>query len=187
MVNGRIERGSVHAGAQLGAFWNDYAEPNQLFLNEGGGRFVDASRRGGAFTSDIDLGRALALGDLDGDGDLDLVVSGLSNRLRVFRNDSGGAGRHWLRARALTGKRDALGAVVALEAGGCRQARHVLSAYSYAAANEPVAHFGLGDASRVTLLEVTWPDGTQERFPPPPVDRLVILRQGEGARSGPAR
>jgi hypothetical protein len=180
IVNGRIERGAVHPAARLGAFWNNYAEPNQLFLNDGAGKFADASRRAGAFVSGLDLGRALALGDLDGDGDLDLVTAGLSDRLRVFRNDAPAPGRHWLRVRALVGKRDALGALVSVEAGGVRRSRHVASATSYGAASEAVAHFGLGAAATISLLEVAWPDGAVERFPPPPVDRLVTVRRGEG-------
>jgi hypothetical protein len=186
VVNGRVQRGHVHRAAALGAFWNDYAEPNQLFLNDGTGKFTDESARGGPFTSEVDLGRALAFGDLDGDGDIDLVMSGLSDRLRILRNDSP-PGRHWLRVRALVGKRDALGAVVTVEAGGVRRSRHILSTYSYAAASEMVAHFGLGGAAQVSVLEVAWPDGTVERFPPPPVDRLVTVRRGEGAPGGGPR
>jgi hypothetical protein len=178
IVNGRIERGAVHPGASLGPFWSAYAEPNQLFLNDGTGKFTEAARRGGPFTSGTELGRALAFGDLDGDGDLDLVTASLSDRLRIFRNDA--PARHWLRVRAVTGKRDALGAVVTLEVGGTRRSRHVLSAYSYAAASEAVAHFGLGESPEVSLLEVSWPDGAIERFPPPRVDRLVTVRRGEG-------
>lgn len=178
LMNGKIARGAVPPGAALGPFWNDYAERNSLFINEGG-RFIDASRRAGTFASEPGLHRALAFGDWDRDGDVDFVTSDLSNRLRLFRNDAP-AGNHWLRVRALTGNRDALGALVRIEAGGIRQVRPLITSYSYAASSEPVAHFGLGLARKVDVLEVAWPDGTVERFPPQDVDRLVLLREGEG-------
>jgi hypothetical protein len=113
------------------------------------------------------------------------VTSGAGNRLRIFLNRTSGSGRRWLRVRAVSGRRDALGALVAVEAGGVRQVRPLLSAYSFQSASEAVAHFGLGAARKVDLLEVLWPDGHRERFPPPRPDRLVVARQGEGAPAGP--
>ncbi|MBI4604980.1 MAG: CRTAC1 family protein, partial [Planctomycetes bacterium] len=182
LVNGRIARGKVLPGAAAAPFWAPYAEPAQLFLNGGGGRFAEARELGGAFTGRVECGRGLALGDLDGDGDEDLATVSLDGALRLHRNDAPRAGARWLRVRAVTGTRDALGALVRVEAGGRRQVRPVLSAYSFASASEPVAHFGLGAAERVDRLEVLWPGGALERFPEPPLDRTVTVRQGAGAR-----
>jgi hypothetical protein len=184
VANGRIARGRLHPDARLGPFWNDYAEPSQLFLNQGGGKFLDAARRGGRFSSLPECRRSIAFGDLDGDGDVDLVTADIANRLRIFQNEAPAAGCHWLRVRALTGKRDALGALVTVDAGGVRRRRPLLSAYGYAGASEAVAHFGLGGASKVSLLEVTWPSGRTERFPCESVDRLVTIREGEGLPVG---
>ena len=183
VVHGRVARGPPHPGADVGEFWKDYAEPNQLFLNQGDGRFIDSSSRSGTFASRVEVSRALALGDLDGDGDVDLVTQNIGGDLRVFRNDAPPAGSHWIRLRATTGGRDALGALLAVDAGGRRQFRPLLTSYSFASASEAVAHFGLGTAPRVDRIEVLWPDGTRERFPSQPADRCVVLRQGEGTRS----
>ena len=180
IVNGRIERAAADPRAKLSPFWNDYALANQLFLGSGSGKFREATGEAGSFGSEPDLGRALAFGDLDADGDVDLVTCTLANRLRVFRNDSPAPGAHWLRVRALSGKRDALGAIIRLDAGGTRQARTVLATYSFGASSEPVAHFGLGSISRIDSIEVLWPSGRVEKLKVDGVDRLVILREGEG-------
>lgn len=180
VVNGKIARGPVNPGARSGPFWNDYAEPNQLFLNQGAGRFVDVSRLAGEFASGVEASRGLAFGDLDGDGDVDLVMSNIGNGLRVFRNDASPKNHHWLRVRAVTGKRDALGATVRIQAGPLRALRPLISTYSFQCASEAVAHFGLGPHQKVDLIEVVWPDGKVERFASSGVDRTVTLRQGEG-------
>jgi hypothetical protein len=181
-VNGRIARGSVHADANVGKFWNDYAERNQLFLNDGGGQFREVPFGSGPFTSSVEVTRGLALGDIDRDGDLDFVTGNIDNGLRVFRNDTPPSGKtsgnHWLRVRALTRKRAALGALVTIQAGGRRQVRPLISAYSYCCANEPVAHFGLGTTRRVDDISVLWPDGTVEHFGPAAADEEVTVRRG---------
>ena len=179
LTNGRIARGPAPPGVNLGAFWNEYAETNQLFLNDGKGRFSEAVKQGGGFTAEPGTWRALAAGDLDGDGDVDLAAADLANRLRLFRNDAP-RHHHWLRVRAVTGKRDALGATVAIESDGRRQVRPILAASSYASSSEPIAHFGLGNAAAASSVEVTWPDGKTERFAVPEIDRTITVRQGEG-------
>ena len=184
-VNGRVARGPVHPRADVGGFWNDYAEPNQVFLNAGGGHFTHGSERAGEFASRVEVSRSLAFGDLDRDGDVDLVVSNVDNSLRVLHNEAPPAGHHWLRLRAVSGKRDALGALVTVASGGVKQVRPLISAYSFACANEAVVHFGLGRATKVDSIEVRWPDGKVERFAPTGVDRLVTIRQGAGLLQEP--
>ncbi|QDT68842.1 ASPIC and UnbV [Planctomycetes bacterium MalM25] len=179
--NGRVAVGPVLATAQLGPYWSRYAEPNLLFRNEGEGRFRDLSDQAGGFTAKPGLTRGLAFGDLDQDGDIDLVSNGIDNHLAIFRNDAPKAGAHWLQARVLTAGRDALGAKVELLSAGMTQVRYVLRSYSYLASNDPRVHFGLGDESSPEAFRVTWPDGAVEAFEVERVDQTVILRQGEGS------
>jgi hypothetical protein len=82
----------------------------------------------------------------------------------------------------MTGKRDALGARVEVLAGERRWTRLVLAAYSFCSSCDPRVHFGLGKVSQIDAIEVTWPDGTRERFDAPKVDGMVTLQQGKGRR-----
>ena len=170
-----------HLADQEG-FWRDYADRNLLLVNDGAGRFVDGSQFGGDFTSGAGSGRALIYGDIDDDGDLDLVVTYCGGRARVFRNDIPKRG-HWLQIRALDPRlrRDAYGAEVVVQAGSGKFHRIVSSTCSYLASNDLRIHVGLGEADRYDAIAVRWPDGFKEVFPAGAADRLVVLNRGEGS------
>jgi hypothetical protein len=184
LVNGRVMRGPVLPGANLGNFWNPYAEPNLLFENNGQGQFSDVGARGGEFTSQVEISRGLAFGDIDLDGDLDFVVGNIWGAPRVFRNDAPAPGTHWLSVRAMTGNRDAIGAQVTVVTAKMKFVGLALPAYSYLSSSDCKAHFGLGDIEKIDAIEVVWPDGNQERFSVPGVDRVITVRQGEGEALG---
>ena len=188
-LNGRVrrdpspgaERRAWQAAADVSEHLAPYAEPNLLFANDGGGSFRDASALGGPLTSAIEISRGLLAGDLDGDGDLDLVTTAIGGRARVLRNDAPRAGR-WLRLRVIDPalSRDALGANVIVRTDRGAALRPAISAVGYLTAVEPELHFGLGPAERVERISVTWPGGARESFPGGPADRLLRLRKGEG-------
>jgi hypothetical protein len=179
VVNGAVHRRPPLPGARPG-FWADYAEPNQLYENDGCAVFTQIDEKAGTFASELGMGRALAFGDLDSDGDLDLVVSHVDNSLRVYRNDAPPEEHHWLMVRAMTRGRDALGAQIRLRAGGREFLGLALAASSYGSSNDPRAHFGLGPIAAIDAITVLWPDGQSESFPGTEVDRVITLRQGEG-------
>ncbi len=177
LVNGRVAR----AGPTTEPFWDAYAERNQVFANDGAGRFRDVSLANPALCAKPNVARGLAVGDLDGDGAPDLLVTQIGGPARVLRNVAPRRG-HWLLVRALdpARKRDALGAEVRVLAGKRRWERLVQTGHSYLCSNDPRVHFGLGAVDRVEAIEVLWPDGRTERFPCPAVDRVVEVRQGQG-------
>ena len=182
IVHGRVARGPVAPAADCGPFWNSYAEANQLYLNQGNGKYILEKKRAGTFSSRAEASRGLAFADIDSDGDTDLVQSNIGNVLRVFRNEAQRSGNHWLRVRALTGARDDLGALVTITAGKRVLRQPVLSSSSFACASEATTHFGLGRSDTIDSLTIRWSDGTSESFDAGGVDRLLVLRRGEGSR-----
>src|SRR5262249_20762580 len=132
LVNGRVARRD-EAAAPLPDFWETYRERNQLFANEGGGRFRDISSQTGPFCGTAGVSRGLACGDFDNDGALDLLVTTVAGPARLYRNVAPNRG-HWLLVRAVDprfGGRDAHGAEVTVRAGERRWVRLVNPAYSY--------------------------------------------------------
>lgn len=181
-VNGRVYRGPAPAdAAHLPEFWRVYAERNQLLRNTGGGQFEDLSEVNPAFCGRQNVGRGMAVGDVDGDGRPDLLVLATADRARLYRNVAPGG--HWLGVRVVDpghGGRDLYGAEVRLTAGGRTQLQIVQPGQSYLSSSAPELLFGLGEKAAYDRIEVTWPDGRMARFPGGATDRRVVIRPGEG-------
>ncbi len=154
-----------------------YRQPNQVFLNQGNGKFRELEAAAGD-TAAHKSSRGAAFGDYDDDGDIDVLLINSGEAPDLLRNDTPGS-NHWVVLR-LVGKapnRDAIGARVVLEAGGRRQLREVRSGGSYLSHNDFRLHFGLGNEERVDRLEVIWPDGSSTVVEGMEVDRAVTIRQ----------
>jgi hypothetical protein len=149
-----------------------------LLFERTGGRFerVDAARAG-AWLAETHVDRSAAFGDLDGDGDVDMVVGELNGPVRVIEND--GAGAHHLVVeladrRPGVGNRHGLGSRVVLRQGAATQTRWIFSGGSFQAASAAYAHFGLPTADPVRL-EVTWSDGVRQAVEDVGVDRRMVV------------
>lgn len=163
-----------------------YKQPAQLFWNTGQRRTFEpmTATEAGPDLFAPQVGRGSAYADIDGDGDLDVVLTANGGAARLLRNE-GGTGHHWIRFQLIgDGKRSnasAIGARVVLHAGGKTQERRVTSARGYLSQSELPLTFGLGTTDRVERVEIHWPGTgtTPHILENPAVDRVHVVRQKE--------
>jgi hypothetical protein len=142
-----------------------YAQPPHLFLNLGRGKFEDVAQINGGDFAAPRVGRGLAFGDFDRDGDIDVLLTTNNGPAYLFRNDLR-SGNRALRLRLVGRKsnRDALGAVVRVTQGGLTSMRMVHSGSSYLSQSELPLTFGVGGADKVERVTIEWPSGGSQEF-----------------------
>jgi hypothetical protein len=170
-------------------------QPKQLFRNLGNGQFADVTEHAGAVLKYPEVSRGAAFGDIDNDGDTDVVVANNSGPIRLLINHVGSR-KHWVGVRVLgrhprpsTGSgrperaegRDMVGARVGIvRATGPILWRRARADGSYASANDPRVLVGLGDTAKIVKVRVEWPGGHAEEWTDVPVDRYTTLKEGGG-------
>ena len=172
-ANGRVDPSTAYTSDLR-------AEPNVLFRGTSNGRFVEINPKGGTREPLIHSSRGTAVGDIDNDGGLDLLVVNRDGPAYLLMNRLSERG-NWIRFKVLLREgRDAHGALVTAIVGSNKLTRRVQPEGSYLDSNDPRVHFGLSTQSRIRDIEVLWPSGKTEAFGDFEAGRTVYLREGEG-------
>jgi hypothetical protein len=156
---------------------------NLLFVNDGKGVFSEVSESAGLANREIGVSRGVVAGDIDNDGDLDLLVAQLNASPVLLRNETPRHDRHWLMLdlQGAAGKSnlDAMGARVRCKLPGSEQMliRHRVSSGSYMSVHDPRIHFGLGNLDKVPELEIRWPDGSTQTLKDVAADQILKVKQ----------
>jgi hypothetical protein len=160
VANGHIDETVRNIRGNVG-----YAQPPHLFLNEGNGTFRDVAGDAGRAFAQPRVGRGLACGDFDRDGDVDVLITTNNGPAVLFRNDQR-AGNRFVRfhLKGTVSNRDAIGATVRIFHGGTSQSRLVKSGSSYLSQSELPVTFGVGGRDRIDRVVVSWPNGRTEEF-----------------------
>jgi hypothetical protein len=174
VANGHIDQTVRRIHGRVG-----YAQPPHLFVNQGDGSFRDAAASSPAFAAPK-VGRGLAVGDFDRDGDLDLLMTTNNGPAYLFRNDQSGGNRS-VRFRLVGSKsnRDAIGATVRIFHDGVSQSRVVKSGSSYLSQSELPVTFGVGRRDRVERVVIVWPSGRTDEFPNVATGRAYECVEGQ--------
>ena len=159
-----------------------YRQRNLLFHDGGGGKLVEVSDIAGDALQRLEVGRGAAVGDIDNDGRVDVLVTNNNGPVRLLHNEAG-SGQHWLEVRleGVKSNRFGIGARVGIVRDGQDTVwRRVHTDSSYLSASDVRVHFGLGRSPHVRSVMVEWPGGSTERWDHIDADKLTTLKQGSG-------
>jgi hypothetical protein len=160
---------------------SSHAQRRLLFHNTGTRRFVEVGKTSGSGFAPDQVGRGLSVGDIDNDGDEDLLVTNNGGPVELLRNDGGNAQNALLiQLVGRTSNTAGVGARVRVTAGGRTQVREVKAGSSYLTSSDVRVHVGLGRAARVDRLEVRWLGGRSEVLENVAANQIVTIREGNG-------
>jgi hypothetical protein len=175
VVNGHVypQLEDVKMGGSAG-----YKQRKLLYHNLGNGTFEEVSAQAGSALMQKRSSRGAAFGDLDNDGDIDVVVNDLDSKPMILRNDAQRS-NHWIGIKLLgIGKnKNAIGSQVKLVSAGHTQVQVVRSGSSYISQDDFRLHFGLGSAAKIDDIEITWPDGSKSHASADKLDAVITITQ----------
>ncbi|MGA2737819.1 MAG: CRTAC1 family protein [Bryobacteraceae bacterium] len=173
-----LANGHVYPEVDKSQVGDRYLQKTLLYRNLGNGRFQDITSEAGPAFQEVRPARGLAVGDVDGDGQQEIVIVNMNETPSLLKNL--GPHRHSIRVRLVgtTSNRMAIGARATVEAGGRKQIDEVFSGGSYLSQNEQTMHFGLGSATMVDRIEVRWPTGKKQEWKRVAADQTVTLTEG---------
>jgi hypothetical protein len=158
-----------------------YWQRKLLFRNTTARRFVEVGRNAGPAFAAEKVGRGLAVGDIDNDGDLDLLVTNNGQDVELLRNDGGNrANALLIDLRSAAGNTQAIGARVRVTTGSRTQIGDVKAGSSYLSQNDLRVHFGLATAANADRIEVLWPSGRTETLSNVSANQIVTIKEGNG-------
>jgi hypothetical protein len=176
-----VANGDVIDNVKLLRDTSSYEQLNLLLRNDGTGKFASVGPMSGPGFALKKASRALAVGDLDNDGDLDIVISNVSETANVLQNDGGNRGNSILvRTVGSRSNRDGIGARLKFSVGGKILVRDVKAGSSYLAQNDLRVHVGLGNATKAERLEIHWPSGVVDKIEGIETNQVLTVREGTG-------
>ena len=177
-----VVNGHVYPQVERAGLAARYAQRKLLYRNQQNGTFAEVTASTGPALNQPSVSRGSAAGDLDNDGDLDVVINNLDGPLTVLRNDGGNRGNFLIvHLEGRAGNRSAVGAVVTVSAADLVQRAERRAGDSYLSNSDPRLHFGLGTRTTVDSVEVRWPNGSVQRFREIPANTLVTIVEGATA------
>lgn len=175
LISRRMSAENIPARVRIVRSAPVFAEAHLAFRNHGDLRFENVSAIWGLDEKAVSFGAAF--GDLDGDGDLDLVYTNYQAGATVLRNDNDSGHRITIALRGTQSNRFGIGAKLRLESAAGLQARELTLARGYMASSEPIVHFGLGEDTVIQKLTLSWPSGHVQIFENLPVDRRFVITE----------
>jgi hypothetical protein len=181
VANGRVIRSTLLTNQKSPGYWDYYAEPNFVFENDGKGIFINNSDAFSEFTSRVENSRGLIFGDVDNDGDIDILVTNEGGRARLYRNVFATPG-NWLIVQAIDPdiNRLAYGAKLRVKTDNKTILRLLNPGYSFCSSSDPRVHFGLGSYSGEVSLSIEWPDGSKQDISGIQINQIITVSKGTG-------